>query len=132
MENLGHIISATRVSADPKKIHSMETWPVPSDTTALCGFLGLNGYYQKFIQRYGAIAAPLQAPVLILPDFSKLFVVEADGLGTGLGAVLMREGRPVAYYSKAISGKALGQSTYEKELMAIVHSILQWRNYLLR
>ena len=159
VENLGHIISATRVSADPKKIHSMETWPIPSNTTALHGFLGLIDYYQKFIRRYGAIAAPLtwllkkdgfhwtpkaektfhnlkqammQAPVLILLDFSKLFVVKADALGTGLGAVLMQEGRPMAYYSKACSGKALGRSTYEKELMAIVHSVLQWCNYLLR
>ena len=58
VENLGHIISATRVSADPKKIHSMETQPIPSNTTALRGFLGLSGYYQKLIQRYGGIAAP--------------------------------------------------------------------------
>ena len=72
-----------------------------------------------------------QAPILILLDFSKLFVVEVDASGTGPGAVLMYEGRPLAYYSKAISGKALGQSTYKKQLMAIIHSVLKWHNYLL-
>ena len=72
----------------------------------------------------------VQALVLMLPDFSKQFVVEADTSGTGLGAVLMQKGRPVAYYSKAIFVKALGRSTYEKELIAIVLSVNQWRNYL--
>ena len=158
VEYLGHIISEARVSADPKKICSMEAWPVPTNATALYRFLGLAGYYRKFIQGYGAIVAPLtkllkkngfqwskqaeesfhnlkramtQALVLSLPDFSKQFVVEVDALGNGLGAVLMQEGKPLAYYSKAITGRALGQSTYEKELMAIVHLVHQWRNYLL-
>ena len=90
----------------------MATWLVPSNTTALRGFLGLTGYYQKFIQGYGAIAAPLtrllkkdgfhwtpeaekafhnlkQAPILILLDFSKLFAVEADASRIGLGEILM-------------------------------------------
>ena len=67
--------------------------------------------------------AMVQAPVLMLPDFSKLFVVEADAFGIGLGAVLMQDGKLLAYYSKSLSSKALGKSTYEKKLMAI---ILRW------
>ena len=72
----------------------------------------------------------VQAPVLTLLDFSNLFVVEADASGTGLGAILMQDDRSLAYYSKALSTKALGKSTYEKELMVIVLSVNQWRNYL--
>lgn len=67
--------------------------------------------------------AMVQTSVLMLPDFSKQFVVEVDASGTGLGVVLKQDGRPVAYYSKAISGKALGRSTHEKEVMAIVLSV---------
>lgn len=136
----------------------MENWPTPTTTAALRSFLGLTGYYRKFIQNYGTITAPLtqllkkdgfhwseaakkafhtlkqamiQAPVLALPDFAKQFVVEFDASGTGLGAVLMQNDQPIAYYNKALSGRALGRSTYEKDLMAIVLSIHQWRNYLL-
>jgi hypothetical protein len=74
--------------------------------------------------------AMVQAPILALPDFTKKFVIEADASGKGLGAVLMQDDKPIAFFSKAISQRASGRSTYEKELMAIVHSVLKWRNYL--
>ena len=47
------------MSADPKKIYAMQAWPSPKTVKALHGFLGLTGYYRKFIQHYGQIAAPL-------------------------------------------------------------------------
>ena len=158
VEYLGHVISVTGVAADSAKIWSMETWPTPTTTTAIRRFLGLTGYYWKFIKNYGTIVAPLtqllrkygfhwsetaekafltlkqamiQALVLALPDFAKQFVVKSDASGTGLGAVLTQDGWPITYYSKALSGQALVRSTYEKELMAIVLSIHQWHNYLL-
>ena len=135
----------------------MKSWPGPHNTTGLRGFLGLTGYYWKFIRGYGTIAAPLtqllkkdnfkwtddaetafqslktamvQALVLALPDFTKKFVIEADTLGKGLGAVLMQDDKPITFFNKAISQRALGRSTYEKELMAIVHFVLKWRSYL--
>ena len=95
---LGHVICSHGVVVDPSKVEAMLTWPKPETPKALRRFLGLTGYYHKFIQNYGKIAAPLtnmlkknsfewsdkdgeafhqlkmamtQAPVLSLPDFFK-------------------------------------------------------------
>ncbi|KAK8947224.1 hypothetical protein KSP39_PZI006735 [Platanthera zijinensis] len=158
VEYLGHLVSAQGVRADPKKIESMVEWPRPTSVRALRGFLGLTGYYRRFVKDYGKLARPLTqllhkesftwhdeaerafctlkeamttTPVLALPDFTKEFVVETDASGVGIGAVLMQEGRPLAYFSKALAPRTLGLSTYEKEMLAILHAVTLWRPYLL-
>lgn len=68
--------------------------------------------------------------MLALPDFSKPFSIETDASALGIGAVLMQEGHPLAFLSKALGPKSLGLSTYEKEYMAILMAIQQWRPYL--
>ncbi|KAJ7961759.1 Ty3/gypsy retrotransposon protein [Quillaja saponaria] len=158
VEYLGHIISLKGVTADPKKIQAMENWPRPSTTKALRGFLGLTGYYRRFIRDFGKISRPLntllrknafqwdaaaeeafmilkskmtQAPVLALPDYSSSFVIETDASGVGIGAVLLQHGHPLAFISKALGPKHLSLSTYEKELIAIVYAVNKWKQYLL-
>ena len=70
-------------------------------------------------------------PVLAMPDFSKPFTIESDACGNGLGAVLLQDEHPIAFTSKAFFSKNLATSTYEKEMMAILHAVQKWRPYLL-
>jgi transposase InsO family protein/ribosomal protein L21E len=158
LEYLGHVISGEAVATDPEKIVDVQTWPVPKNLKELRGFLGLTGYYRKFIRSYGVISRPLtellkkgvpfqwtpvtatafqtlqsalaQAPVLAVPDFTQQFVIETDACKYGVGAVLMQNGHPVAYLSKALCPKNQTLSTYEKECMAILLAIDKWRSYL--
>ncbi|KAL0446254.1 UNVERIFIED_CONTAM: Retrovirus-related Pol polyprotein from transposon.6 [Sesamum latifolium] len=145
------------VSTDPSKIECMKTWPQPKIVKELRGVLGLTGYYRKFIKGYGIISKPLTellrndnfkwndnatvafeklkqaitgAPVLALPDFTKIFVIEADACDKGVGAILMQEHQPIAYLSKALSPRNLGLSAYEKEFLAILQAVKKWKHYL--
>ena len=108
IEYLGHVISSNGVLTDPEKITAVMNWPQPTTLKHLCGFLGLTGYYRRFVRNYGKIAKPLMdmlkkytsqwtsagiqafsdlkqvmiaASVLAIPDFSKEFVVETNASG---------------------------------------------------
>jgi hypothetical protein len=122
--------------------------------------LGLAGYYQKFVRNFSIIAKPLTdllkkdqlfiwtsnhetafsvqkqalctAPVLVLPDFSLPFHIETDASGSEIGIVLQQNGHPLAFISKALSPRNQGLSVYEKEYLAILLAVEQWRHYLLQ
>jgi len=154
---LGHVISERGVSVDEQKVEAVLSWPIPSSARAVCGFLGLAGYYRRFIRDYGAIAAPLtallkkegfhwnpdaerafrtlqralmEAPVLQLPDFDHDFIVECDASGSGFGAVLHQGGGPVAFFSKLIAPRHTRLAAYERELIGLVQAVRHWRPYL--
>jgi hypothetical protein len=155
---LGHIISAQGVATDPSKIADILQWSTPQNVSELRGFIGLTGYYRRFVQNYATICKPLHEvlkknafqwtekqeetfvalkqamtspPVLALTNFSAPFVLETDASGYGLGAVLMQQGKPLAFFSKTLGVKAFSQSIYEKEAMAILEALRKWRHYLL-
>lgn len=112
------------VSTDPSKIVAISSWLTLTNLKQLRGFLGLTGYYRRFIKGYGSLSKPLsdllkrdnfrwlpvvaaaflslkqamqQALVLAHPDFTKTFVVETYASYVGIGAVLMQDNHPIAY-----------------------------------
>jgi hypothetical protein len=159
LEYLGHIISGEGVATDPNKTKAMQDWPVPTTVTELRGFLGLTGYYRKFVRNYGVIAKPLTdllkkkgfvwsdqataafealkqvmstTAVLQLPNFQKQFTVETDACDSGIGAVLMQDQHPLAFLSKPLSIQHRQLSIYEKEFLALIMAVERWRPYLQR
>jgi hypothetical protein len=159
LEYLGHIISGVGVATDPRKTQAMTEWPTPTSVTKLRGFLGLTGYYRKFVKHYGALAKPLtnllkkksfhwseeaqvafdslkramtSTPVLALPDFSQQFIVEIDASDTGLGAVLMQKDRSIPFLNKPLNATNKYLSIYEKEFLALIMAVEKLRPYLQR
>nr|GEW68214.1 hypothetical protein [Tanacetum cinerariifolium] len=154
---LGQLISDQGVCVDPDKIESIRTWPYPTSTKGLQGFLGLTRYYRRFVHHYASLAAPLTqllrkqafvwthatttsfdalkqammtTPVLCMPNFSNHFILQTDASGTRVGAVLTQNGQPVAYFSKEMSLRLQSASTCVLEMYAITEAIRKWRQYL--
>ncbi|WVZ62884.1 LOW QUALITY PROTEIN: hypothetical protein U9M48_012576 [Paspalum notatum var. saurae] len=146
---LGHIVSKGGIMVDPSKISSVMDWKEPEVVKEVRGFLGLAGYYRRFIENFSRIAKPMTsllekgvpfiwtkerqdafdelkkrlttAPVLTLPDLTKSFTVYCDASKEGLGCVLMQEGKVIAYASRQLR---------KHELAAVVHALKIWRHYL--
>jgi hypothetical protein len=156
---LGHTISQDGVSVDPEKVQQVMDWKPPTTVRQNRSFLGLAGYYRRFIPDFSRIAKPMTellkkgvkyewslkcedafhalrqhrttAPVLAQPDNTKPFEVYCDALGTGLGCVLMQDNRVIAYASRALRPHEQNYPTHDLELAVVVHALKIWMHYLM-
>ncbi|KAL5838964.1 hypothetical protein ACOSQ4_011572 [Xanthoceras sorbifolium] len=155
---LGHMISQEGISVDPAKVEAVLQWERPTNVTEVRSFLGLAGYYRRFVENFSRIAMPLTqltrksvkfvwdedceasfmalkqrlttAPVLTVPDSSEPYVVYTDASGTGLGGVLMQGGKVVAYASRQLKPHEKNYPTHDLELAAVIFALKIWRCYL--
>ena len=155
---LGHVVSQKGIHVDPSKIKAIENWETPKTPTEIRSFLGLAGYYRRFIENFSKIAKPLttltqkgvnfdwtdkqeasfqtlkqrlcSAPILTLPDGTEDFVVYCDASNQGLGCVLMQRGKVIAYASRQLKTHEVNYATHDLELGAVVFALKIWRHYL--
>nr|GEX43803.1 putative reverse transcriptase domain-containing protein [Tanacetum cinerariifolium] len=155
---LGHVIDSQGIHVDPAKIESVKNWASPKSPTEIRQFLGLVGYYRRFIKGFLKIAKPMtkltqkkvnfewgdkqeaafqllkqklcSAPILALPEGSKDFIVYCDASNKGLGAVLMQREKVISYASRQLKIREKNYTTHDLELEVVVFALKIWRHYL--
>ncbi|GJX06056.1 reverse transcriptase domain-containing protein [Tanacetum coccineum] len=155
---LGHVINSSGIHVDPAKIEAVKNWASPTTPSEIRQFLGLAGYYRRFIEGFSKIAMPMTeltqknqrfdwgeeqeesfqllkqklfaAPILALPEGSEDFVVYCDASIKGLGAVLMQRMKVIAYASRQLKIHEKNYTTHDLELGAVVFALKIWRHYL--
>ncbi|GJV67656.1 hypothetical protein Tco_1483165 [Tanacetum coccineum] len=155
---LGHLIDNQGLHVDPAKIEAVKNWTSPTTPTEVRQFLGLAGYYRRFIEGFSKIAKPLtkltqknksyiwgeeqesafqllkqklcEAPILALPEGNDNFVVYCDASLQGLGAVLMQREKVIAYASRQLKPHEENYTTHDLELGAVIFALKIWRHYL--
>jgi hypothetical protein len=156
---LGHILTAEGIEVDPSKVEAVSKWRQPSNVSEVRSFLGMAGYYRRFIKGFSSIARPMTellkkdhkfvwtpkcegsfqiikeklttAPVLTLPDIHQDFIVFCDASRQGLGCVLMQNEKVFAYASRLLKPHEQNYPIHDLELAAIVHALKIWRHYLI-
>jgi len=156
---LGHDITANGIRPNKAKISAIQEVPIPKTEKQIKSFLGLSGFYRKFIKNYSTIAAPIikylkknakidindveyirsfnklkqiltSYPLLAYPDLNKKFVVTTDASNVAIGAVLSQAEKPVCYASRTLNKHEQNYHTLERELLAIVWALKYFRPYL--
>ena len=148
---LGHIISKDGISVDPQKIEAIVNWPRPTNVTEIRSFLGLAGYYRRFVQDFSRLATPMtrliqkhitfkwdadcensfqelkkrliSAPILTLPTGTGGYVIFSDASFKGLGCVLMQNGKVIAYASRQLKPYERNYPTHDLELAAVIFAL---------
>ncbi|GJY47754.1 putative reverse transcriptase domain-containing protein [Tanacetum coccineum] len=118
LQFLGHVIDSKGIHVDPAKIKSIKDWASPKSPTEIRQFLGLAGYYRRFIEG---------APILALPEGSEDFIAYCDASKKGLGAVLMQREKVIAYASRQLKIHEKNYMTHDLELGAVVFALKIWR-----
>ncbi|GJS39551.1 putative reverse transcriptase domain-containing protein [Tanacetum coccineum] len=155
---LGHVIDCRGIHVDPAKIESIKDWASPKTPTEIRQFLGLAGYYRRFIEGFSKIAKTMtkltqkgvkfdwgdkqeaafqllkqklcSAPILALPEGSEDFIAYCDASKKGLGAVLMQREKVISYASRQLKIHEKNYTTHDLELGAVVFALKIWRHYL--
>lgn len=158
-EFLGHILTPQGVKPNPKKVEIIQNLKTPNTQRKIKSFLGMTGFYRKFIKNYAKIAFPMtkflkknekvnindpnfivafqklkdiliNPPILRYPNFNRKFKLITDASNYALGAVLTQDGHPICYASRTLNDHEKNYSTIEKELLAIVWGTQYFRPYL--
>ncbi|KAD7116962.1 hypothetical protein E3N88_04230 [Mikania micrantha] len=155
---LGHVVNSEGIHVDPAKIEAIKNWDTLKTPTEIRSFLGLAGYYRRFISNFSKIALPLtkltqksepfvweqkqedafrtlkqklcDAPILSLPEGCDDFVVYCDASHQGLGCVLMQRDKVIAYASRQLKVHEKNYTTHDLELGAVIYALKIWRHYL--
>jgi hypothetical protein len=155
----GHVIIGGGIAVDPGKVRDVLNWEPPTTMSEIRSFLGLMGYYRRFIEGFSKIVKPLTSllekdkkfiwseaclnsfdelrkrlttiPVFVMPEIHKSFDIYCDASKQDLGCVLMQEGHVIAYASRQLRKHEQNYPTHDLELAAAVHALKIWRHYLL-
>ncbi|GJY03192.1 putative reverse transcriptase domain-containing protein [Tanacetum coccineum] len=135
MQFLGHLIDSQGLYVDPAKIEELKNWTSPTTPTEIHQFLGLAGYYRRFIEdqetSFQLLKQKLcEAQILALPEGNDDFVVYCDASHQGLGAVLMQREKVIAYASRQLKPNEENYTTHDLELGVVVFALKIWRHYL--
>jgi hypothetical protein len=158
LEFLGHVITKEGIAVKPRKVQAVLDWKAPKNVKEIRGFLGMAGYYRRFIEGFSKIAGAMTkllrkdlpfewtekceqsfqelktklttSPVLAVPENEKYYTVYYDASKNGLGCVLMQYRKVIAYGSRQLKPHEVNYPTHDLELAAIVYALQSWRHFL--
>ena len=154
IQYLGQVVTKEGIYVDPEKIRVIKEWPVQKYVTDVRLFMGITGYYQRFIEGFSRIENPITslqkkgkkfkwsqkcednfkklktllsiAPILRIANPNKDFIVCIDACNDSLGGVLTQEGHVIAYESRKLKIHEKNYATYDLELAVVIHSLKMW------